>query len=180
MSRLDLYLMSTNPDKAGGLGFLAQSSAAFVPFLLAQWALLSAMIAERILYQWAELLAFKLEIVVYIVFLMGLLLGPFTVLALQLAQYKRDGLLDYGTLASRYVREFDSKWLRDAADNEESFIGIADIQSMADLNNSFEVIKSLQLFPFYKQTLMQLALLPLLLTIISVKDLLKRLIGILL
>lgn len=186
VSRLDLYLVSTHPDKAGGLGFLAQGSAAFIPFLLAQGALLSAMIAERILYQGAELMAFKQEIVVYIVFLMGLVLGPLTVFAPKLAQLKRDGLLDYGILASRYIREFDNKWLRGGADSEESFIGSADIQSLADLNNSFEVIKSMQLFPFDKQTLMQLALvallplLPLLLTIISVEDLVKRLIGILL
>ena len=186
VSRLDLNLVSTHPDKAGGLGFLAQSSAAFVPFLLAQGTLLSAMIAERILYQGAELMAFKLEIAVYLVFLMSLVLGPLSVFAPKLAQIKREGLLNYGSLASDYVREFDKKWLRDGADSEESFIGSADIQSLADLNNSFEVIKSMQLFPFDKQTLIQLTLvallplLPLLLTIISVEDLVKRLIGILL
>jgi hypothetical protein len=144
------------------------------------------MIAERILYQGAELMAFKLEIAVYLVFLMSLVLGPLSVFAPKLAQINREGLLNYGALASDYVREFDKKWLRGAADSEEGFIGKSDIQSLADLNNSFEVIKSMQLFPFDKQTLIQLTLvallplLPLLLTIISVEDLVKRLIGILL
>lgn len=186
VSRLDLYLVSTHPDKAAGLGFLDQSAVAFVPFLLAQGALLSAMIAERILYQGTELMAFKLEIAVFIVFVMILVLGPLSVFAPKLANAKREGLLSYGALASRYVREFDNKWLKGGADSEESFIGSGDIQSLADLNNSFEVVKSMQLFPFGKQTVLQLAvvvllpLLPLLLTIISLEDLVKRLIGILL
>ena len=186
VSRLDLYLVSTHPDKAAGLGFLDQSALAFVPFLLAQGALLSAMIAERILYQGTELMAFKLEIAVFIVFVMILVLGPLSVFAPKLANAKREGLLSYGALASRYVREFDNKWLRGGADSNESFIGSGDIQSLADLNNSFEVVNSMQLFPFGKKTVLQLAvvallpLLPLLLTIISLEDLVKRLIGILL
>lgn len=36
VSCLDLYLLSTHPDKAGGLGFLSQSARAFIPFLLSQ------------------------------------------------------------------------------------------------------------------------------------------------
>lgn len=89
-------------------------------------------------------------------------------------------------MANRYVQEFDNKWLRGGADIEESFIGSGDIQSLADLNNSFEVIKSMQMFPFGKQTLLQLTLvallplLPLLLTIISLEELVKRLVSILL
>jgi hypothetical protein len=186
VSRLELYLVSTHPDKVGGLGFLSQSAVAFVPLLLSQGALLSAMIAERILYQGAELMAFKQEIAVFIVFLLLLVLGPLSVFAPKLANAKREGLLSYGALASRYVREFDNKWLRGGADSDESFIGSGDIQSLADLNNSFEVVNSMQLFPFGKQTVLQLAvvallpLLPLLLTIISLEDLMKRLIGILL
>lgn len=186
VSRLELYLVSTHPDKAGGLGFLGQSAVAFIPFILAQGALLSAMIAERILYQGAELMAFKQEIAIFIIFLLILVLGPLSVFAPKLAKAKREGLLSYGALASRYVREFDKKWLGGGVDSGESFIGSGDIQSLADLNNSFEVIKSMQMFPFGKQTLLQLALvallplLPLLLTIISLEELVKRLVNIML
>ena len=186
VSRLELSVVPTHPDKAGGLGFLSQSAVAFVPLLLSQGALLSAMIAERILYQGAELTAFKQEIAVFVVFLLLLVLGPLSVFAPKLAYAKREGLLSYGGLASRYVREFDNKWLKGGADSNENFIGSSDIQSLADLNNSFEVVKAMQLFPFGKQTVLQLVvvallpLLPLLLTIISLEDLMKRLIGILL
>ncbi|MGZ8238858.1 MAG: hypothetical protein ACXWTY_13425 [Methylobacter sp.] len=37
----------------------------------------------------------------------------------RLAQAKRQGLLEYGVLASRYVQEFDQKWLRGEAPQDE-------------------------------------------------------------
>ena len=63
VARLDLRLIATHPDRAGGLGFLGQSAAAFMPFLVANGALLSGIIAERILYNEALLTDFKIEIV---------------------------------------------------------------------------------------------------------------------
>jgi len=186
VSRLNLYLVPTHPDRAGGLGFLAGSAAAFMPFLLAMGTLLSAMIGKRILYEGATLMAFKPEIAVIVVFLLLLVLGPLCVFSPLLVNTKRQGLLTYGALASRYVSEFDKKWLQGGAAQDEAFIGSGDIQSLADLNNSIEVVRSMQVFPFGKQTVLQTAvvallpLLPLLLTMISLEDLVKRLIGILL
>jgi len=86
-------------------------------------------------------------------------------------------------LAQRYAREFDSKWLRGERDPAEPFIGSADIPSLADLGNSFEVIKTMRFVPFTKETVFQLGvvtvapLAPLLLTMISFEELLKRLLS---
>ena len=71
-----------------------------------------------------------------------LVFGPLLVFAPQLAQAKRTGLREYGTLAERYVREFDAKWLRGGAPAGEPLVGSADIQSLADLGNSFEVVRT--------------------------------------
>jgi hypothetical protein len=186
VSRLNLYLVPTHPDHAGGLSFLGGSAAAFIPFLLSQGVLLSAIIAERILFEGATLLSFKPEIATFVVFLLLLIFGPLCVFAPLLAKTKRQGLLTYGALASRYVREFEKKWLHGGAAPDEVLIGSSDIQSLADLNNSFEVIRAMQVFPFGRQMVIQTAvvtllpLLPLLLTMISLEDLLKRLVGILL
>jgi hypothetical protein len=186
VSRLKLYLVPTHPDRSGGLGFLAGSAAAFIPFLLSLGSLISAIIGERILFEGATLLSFKAEIAIFVVFLLLLVLGPLSVFAPLLAKTKRQGLLVYGALASRYVVEFDKKWLQGGAGHDEALIGSGDIQSLADLNNSFEVIRTMQIFPFGRQTVLQAAavallpLAPLLLTMISLEELLKRLLGILL
>lgn len=186
VSRLDLNLVPTHPDRAGGLGFLSLSVLAFIPLLLSQGALLSAMIAQRIFYEGATLLSFKPEIAAIVVFLLLLVLGPLCVFTPILVQTKRQGLLTYGALASRYVQAFDQKWLQGGAGPDEVLVGSSDIQSLADLNNSVEVIRTMQAFPFYKQTVLQTVVvalspvLPLLLTLISLEDLVKKLIGIML
>src|SRR5664279_1124262 len=50
VSKLDLHLIPTHPDRAGGLAFLGKSSYAFSPILFAQGALLAGVIASRVLY----------------------------------------------------------------------------------------------------------------------------------
>ena len=45
------------------------------------------------------------------------------------------------------MREFDQKWLRGGAPADESLIGSGDIQSLADLANSFAVVREMRRFP---------------------------------
>ena len=54
------------------------------------------------------------------------------------------------------MRDFDSKWLRGGAPDDEPFVGSADIQSLADMGNSFDVVKGMRFVPFTGQTVLQL------------------------
>ena len=185
VSRIDLSLVPTHPDRVGGLGFLSQTVYAFIPLLIAHGALLAGLIADRIFHLGAKLPDFMIEIIVLVIFLMCLVLGPLLVFAPQLARAKRIGSREYGTLAERYVREFDAKWLRGGAPADEPLVGSGDIQSLADLSNSFEVVRTMRIVPFTKETILQLAAaavapaVPLVLTMMSLEDLLKKLLGIL-
>jgi hypothetical protein len=184
VSRIDLSLVPTHPDRVGGLGFLSNTVYAFIPLLIAHGALLAGVLGNRIYYLGAKLPSFMLEIVILVMFLMCVVLGPLLVFAPQLAQAKRMGLREYGTLAEHYVRKFDAKWLRGGASADEPFVGSADIQSLADLSNSFEVVRTMRIVPFTKETIIQLAaatvvpIAPLLLTMMSLEDILKKLLGI--
>ena len=185
VSRIDLSLVPTHPDRVGGLGFLANTVYAFTPLAVAQGAMLAGLIANRIFYLGAALPDFKIEIAVLVVFLLGMVLGPLLVFAPQLAQAKRTGNREYGTLAERYVREFDAKWLRGGAPADEPFVGSGDIQSLADLGNSFEVVRTMQIAPITRDAIVRLAaatlvpIVPLLLTMMPLEELLKKLFGIL-
>jgi hypothetical protein len=112
-------------------------------------------------------------------------LGPLLLFAPLLAQAKRLGLREYGTLSQRYVREFDAKWLRGGAPADEPFVGSADVQSLADMANSFSVVRSMQIVPITRQAVVGLAvatlapLVPLLLTMMPLEDLLKKLFSLL-
>jgi hypothetical protein len=97
---------------------------------------------------------------------------------------KRTGLREYGILASRYVSEFDRKWVRGGAADDEQLIGSGDIQSLADLGNSFQVIRDMLPFPFsIKDTFIELVVvtlipvLPLVLTMIPLEELIMKLFG---
>jgi hypothetical protein len=112
-------------------------------------------------------------------------LGPLLVFAPQLAQAKRKGLREYGTLAQRYVGEFDRKWLRGGAPADEPFVGSADIQSLADLGNSYEVVRTMRTAPITRDAVIGLSaatlvpIVPLLLTMMPLEELLKKLFAIL-
>ncbi len=182
-SRLELNLIPTHPDRAAGLGFLGTSSAAFAPLVMAHGVLLAGLIANRIFFAGAKLTDFKMEIIGVVAFLFLLVLGPLLVFSPRLMRAKRAGLREYGVLASRYVSDFDLKWVRGGAANDEPLIGSGDIQSLADLGNSFQVIRDIKPFPFGRDTVIQLVVftllpgLPLVLTMIPLEELITKLLG---
>jgi len=183
ISRIKLALIPTHPDRLGGLGFLSSTPFAFAPLLLAHGALLSGALANRILYLGAKLSDFYILIAALVAWMLILVVGPLLVFAPQLARAKRVGLREYGTLAQTYVRDFDGKWVHGHAPENE-LLGTGDIQSLADLGNSLEVVKSMRALPITKEALLQLGVItllplaPLLLTMMPLKDLLKMLLGV--
>jgi hypothetical protein len=184
VSRMDIAYAPMHPDRNGGIGFLSRIGYAFAPLLLAQGSLLSGMIANRIFFEGAALPAFKLEIFTFVVVVVGVVLAPLLVFIVPLSRAKRAGLREYGHLAKRYVDEFNAKWLNGAAGDGEPLVGSADIQSLADMGNSFEVVRGMHLVPITRDTLLQLVMMallplaPLLLTMISVEDLLGKLVSV--
>ena len=185
VSRIDLSLVPTHPDRVGGLGFLSNTAFAFIPLAMAHGTVLSGVITSRIFHLGAALLAFKVEIAVMVVIVECMVFAPLILFAAQLARAKRTGLREYGTLAERYVREFDSKWLRGGAPADEPLLGSGDIQSLADLGNSFEVVRGMRILPVTKDAILRLAtatllpIAPLVLTIMPLEELLKMLAGVL-
>jgi hypothetical protein len=184
VSRLSLSLIPTHPDRVGGLGFLSNTVYAFLTLAVAHGGLLAGNIANRIFYLGATLPQFKAEIAILVLFVLWMVLGPLLVFALQLAEVKRKGNREYGTLAARYVREFDAKWLRGGAPADEPLVGSGDIQSLADLGNSFEIVKTMRIVPVTKEAILRLMaatlapLVPLALTMMPLEELLKKLLGI--
>jgi hypothetical protein len=184
VSRLKLHLIPTHPDRAAGLGFLSVSVFAMSLFILTHGVMLSGLIANRIFYAGAKLIDFKLEAIALITVVMMVVLGPLLAFTPHLMRAKRVGLREYGKLASRYVEEFDQKWVRGGVPVDEQLVGSADIQSLADLGNSFEIIRGIRPIPFTKETVIELIVilllpvLPLTLTIMPLEELITKLLGI--
>jgi len=85
---------------------------------------------------------------------------------------------------TRYVQGFEQKWvLRDPGPSEE-LLGAADIQSLADLGNSYSLVREMRAVPFGLDDISRLAaataapLLPLSLTVFSPEELIMRIIKV--
>jgi hypothetical protein len=185
LSRLNLHLIPTHPDRAGGLAFLGKSAYAFSPILFAQGTLLAGLIASRVLYGGENLFSFRMQAVGFVGFFLVFVLGPLTMFTPRLARTKREGLAEYGLLASRYVEGFEQKWVRGNATGGDELLGSGDIQSLADLGNSYAAVKEMRPIPFDLQDIARLAavtavpLLPLGLIVFSVDELVTRIFKVL-
>jgi hypothetical protein len=185
VSRLNLNLSAAHPDRAGGIGFLGASSYAFAPILFAQGTLQAGLIASRVLFDGRNLLSFKMEAAGFVVFFVLCILGPLLMFTPQLDRTQRRGSAEYGLLANRYVFGFEEKWIRGGTPETSELLGTGDLQSLADLGNSFSVVHEMRIVPFGHSDVVRLAawaaapLLPLGLTMFSLEQLLTRLIKVL-
>ena len=181
VSRLNLRLMPTHPDRAGGIGFLGNSTYAFLPILFAEGSMLAALIASRIFYDGAHLTEFKTDIFFTVLFLVATILAPVLMFLPVLIRTKLQGRREYGFLANRYAQEFDEKWVRNPAAGDP-LMGSADIQSLADMANSYAVVQSMRPVPFSWETVTHLTIvtvapiLPLLLTMMPLEKIVDHLI----
>jgi hypothetical protein len=164
VSRLELRLVPTHPDRAGGLGFLELVHTEFIPLVLAISATQSASFAQDIASGRMTFDAIYPGVAFVLLADAVLFVSPLHIFSLKLWRCKVKGMNDYSALAERYVNEFDRKWL-DANSFPEPLLGTADIQSLADLSNSVSIVRDMRLVPVSLSMLMYLtvaALLPLL------------------
>jgi hypothetical protein len=176
---LPLQFNLYHPDRAGGLGFLSASLIAFSPVFVAQSASLAAVIFTRIRFAGDKLPSFTLEIAGVLLFFVIAGALPLTFFSLQLERASRLAKIEFGVLASRYVNDFRAKWVQGGV--RPGLLGTPDIQSLADLANSYNVVSTISLLPVTQRALVRLALLiaspllPLLLTVIPLSEIIKRL-----
>jgi hypothetical protein len=83
---------------------------------------------------------------------------PLLVLTPKLVMVKRVSLHKYAALGTAYVGAFDAKWIQGRLPECEPLLGTPDIQSLADLSNSFSVIRQMKVVLIDKKVLIGLAI----------------------
>jgi hypothetical protein len=132
-------------------------------------------------FQGADIEAFKLHFAVLLVVAELVLLGSLLVFCPMLLRTRLEWLQQYSLLVTLYNRAFHEKWISGKPSSDEPLLGSADIQSLADLGNSFETLRGMKAFPFSLRVVIQLALvtglpsLPLLLLVMPVGQILELL-----
>jgi hypothetical protein len=180
VARLELRLVPTHPDRAGGLGFLEVVHTEFLPLVLAISTAQSASLAQDIAVGRMTVDAMYPGVAFMLLADAVLFLGPLLLFLRKLWSCKVKGLSDYSALAERYVNAFDRKWLGPNPAPGEPLLGTADIQSLADLSTSVSLVREMRLAPVSPSLVMYLAvaallpLLPLVRFKYSIADLLAK------
>jgi hypothetical protein len=159
VSRLRLNLIPTHPDRTGGLGFLSLTQARFGIIFCATGFAFAGRVLNSVVHEGATLASFKFLMAGYVALSLIAGLFPLLLLGPKLARVRRKGLREYGRLGNQYTEAFDRKWVHHAQPAEEPLLGTADIQSLADLGNSYAVIEEMNISPITKKLTIQLVVL---------------------
>jgi hypothetical protein len=183
INRLDLQLTATHPDLAAGLGAFGEAQMALSPLSVGISAMLAASIAEETLYAGADVSQFVLPLAGTVCVTVLLIVAPLLMFVPRLIRVRQVGLIEYGTLAAGYVHAFDDKWIKHKTQPREPLLGSADVQSLADLANSFDVIRRMRIVPIALFQVLVLAMaaavpaLPLALFILPFNELILKVLG---
>jgi hypothetical protein len=181
VSRLDLELTPTHPDRAGGLGFLGWGLAGFATVLLAVSTVFAAAFAEEILHHGETLDSLKYHVAAFVVAAILILHAPMLLFSRTLTRCRFQGLREFGALVWRHDREFDQKWIRGSSRPAESILGSPDIRSMAGIATCYEHINDMRLIPFDTKAFAVLAaaallpMVPLVGTLVPVQEIFMKL-----
>jgi hypothetical protein len=178
VSRLPLALLSTHPDRAAGLRFLSGPVTGFAAFELAFGSVLAGAWGTQLADGRVTVPAILPTLIAFLVLAFLMACGPLLVFSPHLFRAQRRALLQYNPFALSYMLRFHRKWI-DRRTTEE-LLGTPDLQSMNDLDGSFQIIQETRMFVFSSRKLTELwgagilPMLPLVLTVVPVDAMLKR------
>ena len=148
VARLNLNLVPSHADRAGGLEFLSIANQSLGIFAFAASCILSADAAFRIVYEGAVIDNFEIPAVALLIAAEIVCLGPLLLFSPIMIRKRRAALHEYGAFVVRYDRAFHRKWLEGKSPEGDAILGSPDIQSFADLGTGFEFVQSMRLVPF--------------------------------
>jgi hypothetical protein len=185
LARLDLRLVASHPDGAGGIAFIGQYPNAFTAFVFALSCVLGAAIAQTLLRSGLTAAAYGQLMVAWLIVVMILFCAPLLAFTKPLKRLKEATLLAAGSVATRRERAVENELLGSnmaaAADAEATAAG-----EIPDASKLYAAAKKLSTFLISRAAIVPVAaaaLLPLVAagaTQLPIRELLKIARGLLL
>ncbi len=177
---LDLSLVPTHPDRAGGLGFLQKTMLVLAPLGFAVSSVFSARWSHGILYSGLHVRMLESSMIAFIVIFVVLLACPVLVFAPVLLRLRRTSLLEYSPFISRHGRLVYNKWVRGepVPDEESGVLAAPELGPLIDINNLYESVQDIRPVPLSPRAVIALVLvigfpiLPVLLLEVPLKEIL--------
>jgi hypothetical protein len=155
---LDLEIVPTHPDRAGGLGFLEKIPTAFSLFVFAISLVLSSRLAHEVIYHGLQVQSLKLLAVVFVIVIVLLFLSPLLVFLPKLSAAKRKARLDYGALVGNHGRLVHKRWIMREAIPDDSLLQAPEIGPVADTMSIYEAVSQMRMAPIGKAAVISIAL----------------------
>jgi hypothetical protein len=146
VSKLDLQLVPTHPDRAGGLGFLGETHRLFAIFIFAYAATGSGVFSREVLFEKVPLQTLQVPIAAFVVVSLLLFLGPLFIFAPALWRTRKNALHEYSTLGADIGRLYHQKWVTGNDRAEQSFLSSSDHASLANFGRDYELVDHMRIF----------------------------------
>ncbi|MGE5569121.1 MAG: hypothetical protein ACM3S5_08815, partial [Rhodospirillales bacterium] len=181
VARLDLSLVPTHPDRAGGLGFLQREMLVFSPIGFAVSAVLGARWSHEIMYRGLHINVLEASMITFVVIAVTLLVAPLLVFAPVLIQLRRTAVLEYSPFVSLHGRLVRKRWVRgeEVPAEESGVLSAPELGPLIDIYNMYQGVQAVRPVPLNPRSLIALAvivglpLLPVLLLEIPLKEILQ-------
>ncbi|MBM4200852.1 MAG: hypothetical protein FJ189_06150 [Gammaproteobacteria bacterium] len=154
IAALDLQIVPTHPDRAGGLGFLERFPKAFSPVLLAISVVISSKWAHEVLYHGKDIHALQSNMIALALLLLLVFASPYLVWIGTLARARKKALLEYGALVGEHGRLVRRRWIDKVRVDDDALLSAPELGPVADTVALFEAVQNMRSFPLGKHALL--------------------------
>ena len=167
IAKLDLVIVPTHPDRAGGLGFVERFPAAFGIVAFVSAMVISGGWAHDAEFHGLDVHSLFPMMGAALVVALLVYLSPYLVLAGPLSRAKKQALLDYGALVARHGAGVRSKWVLGQVKEDDPLLSAPEIGPVADTISLYEAVQRMRPVPLGKSAILAIAL-PVLIPFIGV------------
>ena len=153
LTRLDLALVPTHPDRLGGLGFLESVPGAFAAVIFALSAVISSGWAHDVVYHSQDLMALRLRAVAFLVLVTVVFLAPLAVFKPLLARTKRTAVLEYAALVAAHGRAVRTRWIERKTPADTALLAAPEIGPVADTLALYQAVANMRTLPVGKRAI---------------------------
>jgi len=157
-SQMELQLIASHPDRAGGLGFLEQCMRGYVPFGFGIGTIVAGAVANRVVYLHQSLWTFEYMPILVIAIVGIVCAGPPCVFWGTLLRARRRAVFEYGTLAISMGRQFEHKWLAAPAQTPDGALEVQDFSATTDLYSIVANVHAMNITPIAMGSIIRLAI----------------------
>ena len=158
ISRLDLSLVPSHPDRDGGIGFVEKLPGAYAPVTIAVSAVIASRWAHDITAHGATLQSFKLPLVLFAVVWTLFAFLPLLALMPPMLATRSRAVPAYAALVGSQGRLVHRRWILGEPVGEAPILDAPEIGPVADASVLYEAVKRMRVVPIGKAAVAEVLL----------------------